>query len=133
MARSSRPLAHAMIIGTIAFALVACSKDSTSSSSRSIVGHVTISQGDARIPSENLVGAHSSARPGALASRRAAESQRITVVFRQEALGTGRLGATSVRTPSACVSAGFASGRRVKTLASIRGPKVTVSAAVGVQ
>jgi subtilisin family serine protease len=98
MARSSRSLARATTIVIIAIAVAACSKDSTSSSSRSIVGHVTISEGDARIPAENRVGAHGSAQLGALASRRARASQRITVVFRQEALGLGRLGAMSVRT-----------------------------------
>jgi subtilisin family serine protease len=98
MAGSSRSLASAITCVIIAIAVSSCSKDSTSSTSRSIVGHVTISQGDARIPSENLVGAHRSAQLGALASRRGKESQRINVIFRQEALGTGPMGAMSVRT-----------------------------------
>src|SRR5689334_4494583 len=98
MADSSRSLARATLIGIIAIAVAACSKDSTSSTTRSIVGHVTISEGDARIPAENRVGARASAHPDASASRRARESQRINVVFRQEALGTGRLGTMSVRT-----------------------------------
>jgi subtilisin family serine protease len=96
MAGSSRSLAIAMIMTIIAVALAACSKDSTSSTSRRIVGHVTISPGDARIPAENLVGAHQT-QLGALASRRGRESRRINVIFRQEALGNGRLGAMSVR------------------------------------
>jgi subtilisin family serine protease len=98
MAGSSRTLARATIITTIVMAVAACSKDSTSSASRSIVGHVTINQGDARIPAENLVGAQRSARLGALASRRGKESPRINVIFRQDALGSSRLGAMSVRT-----------------------------------
>jgi subtilisin family serine protease len=98
MVDSSRSLARAISIATIAIAVAACSKDSTSSTSRSIVGHVTINQGDARIPAENLVGAHRSSLLGALASRRGKESLRINVIFRQEALGSGRLGAMSVRT-----------------------------------
>jgi subtilisin family serine protease len=99
MAGSSRSLASAItIVIMIAVAVASCSSEATSSTSRSIVGHVTISQGDARIPSENLVGAHRSAQLGALASRRGKESQRINVIFRQEALGTGPMGAMSVRT-----------------------------------
>jgi len=98
MAGSSRSLARATTIVIIAIAVISCSKDSTSSTSRSIVGHVTINQGDARIPSENLVGAHRPAQLDALASRRGRESQRINVVFRQEVLGTDRMGAMSVRT-----------------------------------
>ena len=98
MAGSSRSLASAITILIIAIAVTSCSKDSTSSTSRSIVGHVTIDQGDARIPSENLVGAHRPAQLDALASRRGKESQRINVIFRQEALGTSRMGAMSVRT-----------------------------------
>src|SRR6476469_1954037 len=98
MAGSSRSLGRAISIATIAIAVAACSKDSTRSTSRSIVGHVTINQGDARIPAENLVGAHRSAQLGALASRRGKEPPRINVIFREDALGTGRLGAMSVRT-----------------------------------
>jgi subtilisin family serine protease len=98
MADSSCPLARATPIVIMAIAVAACSSDSTRSSTRSIVGHVTISAGDARIPAEDRVGAHGTARPDALASRRARESERINVVFRQQALGTGRLGTMSVRT-----------------------------------
>src|SRR5256885_5245962 len=98
MADSFRSLTRTLVITTAAIAAFACSNDSTSSSSRGIVGHVTISDGDARIPSENLVGSHRSAPLAALASRRGKESARINVIFRPDGLGTARLGAMSVRT-----------------------------------
>jgi subtilisin family serine protease len=98
MADSSRSLARTFVIAAIFIAATACSKDSTSTTSRSIIGHVTINPGEARIPAENFVGAQTRSPLTPLASRRGSESQRINVVFRGEAIGTGQLGAMSVRT-----------------------------------
>jgi serine protease len=98
MADSSRSLARAFLIATVFIAATACSKDSTSTTSRSIVGHVTINPGESRIPAQNFVGKQTRSPLTPLASRRGKESQRINVVFRGEALGTGQLGAMSVRT-----------------------------------
>ena len=106
MADSFRSLTRTLVITTAAIAAFACSNDSTSSSSRGIVGHVTISDGDARIPSENLVGSHRSAPLAALASRRGKESARINVIFRPDALGAARLGAMSVRTTASAREVG---------------------------
>jgi subtilisin family serine protease len=98
MADSSRSLARAFVIATVFIAATACSKDSTGATSRSIVGHVTIDPGEARIPAENFVGTQTRSSLTPLASHRDRESQRINVVFRSEAIGTGQLGAMSVRT-----------------------------------
>jgi subtilisin family serine protease len=97
MAGSSRSLGRVISIAIIVIAIAACSKDSTRTS-RSIIGHVTIDQGDARIPSENLVDAQRAAQLGALVSRRGNESPRINVIFRQDALGNGPVGVMSMRT-----------------------------------
>src|SRR5512142_1470267 len=98
MADSSRSLVRAFVVVTIFIGATACSNDSTSATSRSIVGHVTINSGDARIPAENFVGAHNRATLTPLASNRGRAPERINVLFRGEALGMGRLGAMSVRT-----------------------------------
>ena len=75
----------------------ACSKDSsTGSGARSIVGHVTINPGEARIPAESFVG--HGAPLTQLALHCGIGGQRINVVFRSDALGAGRVGAFSVRT-----------------------------------
>ena len=98
MADLPRLLARAIVFAGLLTAAAACSDSSTNGSSRSIVGHVTINPGEARIPAENLVGVHGPAPLSPLSSRRSRESQRINVVFRGDAIGTGRLGALSVRT-----------------------------------
>ena len=95
MADSSRSLARAILIAAAFVGAAACSNDSTNAAARSIVGHVTINPGEARIPAENFVGHRSPLTP--LASRRAKEAERINVVFRSDALA-GRAGAFSVRT-----------------------------------
>jgi len=98
MADSSRSRARAIVVAAVFIGAAACSKDSsTSSSSRSIVGHVTIDPGEARIPSESFVAGHASPLTP-MASYRNREAPRINIVFRSEALGVGRLGAFSVRT-----------------------------------
>jgi subtilisin family serine protease len=98
MAVTSRPRSRAIVIAAVFIAAVGCSDSSTTSSSRSIIGHVTIDPGEARIPAESFVGTHNRVPLTPLASHRARESQRINVLFRGEAIGTGRLGALSVRT-----------------------------------
>ena len=98
MADSSRSLTRVLVIATVVVGAIACSSDSTNSTSRAIIGHVTIDAGDARIPSENFVGAQTRAPLAAMATRRGKGGQRINVVFRSEAIGMGRLGAMSVRT-----------------------------------
>ena len=98
MAVSSRSHARTLFITAAVLAVGACSSDSTNASSHSIIGHVTIDAGDARIPAENLVSARTRAPLAPMASHRAREAQRINVVFRREALGLDRLGAMSVRT-----------------------------------
>ena len=98
MADSSRSLTRAILVAAVFIGATACSNDSsTTGGSRSIIGHVTINPGEARIPAENFVGGHRSPL-SPLASRRDKEAQRINIVFRGEALGAGRAGALSVRT-----------------------------------
>jgi subtilisin family serine protease len=97
MADFSRSLARTLFNVVAVVGALACSSDSTRSTSRSIIGHVTIDQGDARIPSQDLVDAHGRAPLAPMASHRARAGQRINVVFRGEALGLGQLGAMSVR------------------------------------
>jgi hypothetical protein len=97
MADSSGSLARALVIAALYIGANACSSDSTSSTSRSIVGHVTIDPGEARIPAENVVGARDRATLTPLVSRRGQGSERVNVVFRGEAIGMGQLGAMSVR------------------------------------
>src|SRR6476646_6316909 len=97
MADFSRSLARALVIAALFTGANACSNDSTSSTSRSIVGHVTINPGEARIPAENLVGTHGRATLTPLASRRMKGAERINVLFRGDAVGLGQLGAMSVR------------------------------------
>ena len=99
MADSSRSRTRAIVVVALIIGAAACSKDSsTGSGSRSIIGHVTINPGEARIPAESFVGHRSPLTP--LASHRGAGGQRINVVFRSDALGAGRAGALSIRTVS---------------------------------
>jgi subtilisin family serine protease len=93
MADSFGSLRHTIALAAVILAAAACS-DSTKSSSRAIVGHVTITPGDARIPAERLVG---QPRLPALAARRPSRYPRINIVFRGEAVGIGRSAALSVR------------------------------------
>lgn len=97
MADISRSFARAFVIAALFTGANACSSDSTSSTSRSIVGHVTIDPGEARIPAENVVGTHGRSTLTPLASRRRQGAERINVIFRGDAIGVGRLGAMSVR------------------------------------
>src|SRR4030081_2976801 len=97
MADFSRSLTRACAVATLVISVAACSSDSTGSSARGIVGHVTINPGEARIPSENFVGAHNRVPLTPLASHRAKQAPRVNVVFRGEAIGAGQLGAFSVR------------------------------------
>jgi len=100
MVDSSHSLSRAVVVVGLALAAAGCSDSSTSAASRKIVGQVTISPGDARIPAQRFVGATGRAPLTPLLSRRARESTRVNVVFRGDALGTGQLGAMTVRTVS---------------------------------
>jgi len=101
MIPSSRSRVRAVVVViVIALAAAGCSDSSTSAASRKIVGQVTISPGDARIPAQRFVGVTGHAPLTPLLSRRARETSRINVVFRGDALGAGQLGAMSVRSIS---------------------------------
>jgi subtilisin family serine protease len=100
MVDSSRSRSRAIVVVGLALAAAGCSDSSTSAASRKIVGQVTISPGDARIPAQRFVGATGRAPLTPMSSRRARERARVNVVFRSEALGAGQLGAMGVRTLS---------------------------------
>ncbi|MEP7065337.1 MAG: S8 family serine peptidase [Gemmatimonadota bacterium] len=120
-----------VIIATLFIGVTACSNDSTNGASRSIIGHVTINPGDARIPAESFVGARNRA-PMTLASRRGREAPRINVVFRSDAIGTGRLGAMSVRSAARAREVGVAIRTRLASHPSSALFTVTdVSPAIG--
>ncbi|MDQ2765879.1 MAG: S8 family serine peptidase [Gemmatimonadota bacterium] len=125
MADFSRSRTRAIVVAAVFIGANACSSDSsTGGASRSIIGHVTINPGEARIPAENFVGGHRTPLTP-LVLRREKGAERINVIFHSEALGNGRVGALSVRTNARAREVGTAI--RARLAAQPAASKFTVS------
>jgi len=98
MVHTSRSRTRALVVVGVIVVTAGCSDASTAGAARRIVGQVTISPGDARVPAQRFVGTGARAPLAPMLSRRERETPRINVVFRGDAIGSGQAGAMAVRT-----------------------------------